>query len=276
MEKVATPTDQRARRNRQGDHVLQRPAKHPGRQIPLFVHGHGDFPRCAGGQQEHAAIVDGGIRQRNPQREEGVAAAAIVVVRAPAGRALRARHPMRPDDRVLEIALTDRTVEEGGNARHARDVPEIVEGEGHGPAVGAHGLDRAPHPGDPNRIENFPQFEVAFPIEAVFFTRGVFIGNPRGLAVGRLAFADRGERRKTAPSLDVQRLLEALPRLFRRQFGIFEKGFGHRRDLLRRHAHHPADRTWAKSGRRSSVSPGRNPRSKTSRGIVSFRKFTGS
>ena len=278
MDEVAPPADQRARRNRQGNHLLQQAAERPGRQVPLFFHRGRDFSRRGGGQQEHAAIVDSGIRQRDPERQERLAAVTVVVVRAPPGRASSTPHPVRPDHRVLEIALADRALEKGSDGRRTRDGPEIVEdeSEGHGPAVGAHRLDDAPHPGDPAGIENTVQPEIAIPGEAAFFTRRILLAELRRLIAHPLFLADGSERHELAPPVGIQCLFKAPLHRLGRKFGLFEKRLCGQRELLRRGAHHPADRAWANKGRRSSGRSVRKSGSKTSRCRVSFRKLTGS
>lgn len=156
MKHVAAPADHRAGRGRQGDHVLQGGANDAGRQGPVAIVGVGNVARDAGRQQEHAAILNRGVGQRDPDRQERVTALAVVVVRAPAGDAPLARNPMGPDHGVLHVALADRRLEEGCNLRRPRDAPEFVEDEGEGdrPAIGANGLDDAPHPCDPRSAEH--------------------------------------------------------------------------------------------------------------------------
>lgn len=120
------------------------------------------------------------------------------------------------------------------------------------------------------------QLEIAIPIETSLFARVALVGNPRRLSVVRWVLADRCEGGEPLPPVDVESLLEALLRLFGRQFGPLEKRMDGRRQMLRRRAHQPVDRTWAKRGRRSSGRPRMKPGSKTSRGSVSFLKLTGS
>jgi hypothetical protein len=66
---LPTSTDHRAGCGRQGNHVLKSRANDAWRQRHPGIDGVGNLARDAGRKQEHAAILDRGIGQRDPRRD---------------------------------------------------------------------------------------------------------------------------------------------------------------------------------------------------------------
>lgn len=143
---------------------------------------------------------------------------------------------MRPDDGVLKTGFAQRLAEERGNPGRTGNGPEIVEdeSESHGPAVGADGLEDAPHERDLGGIENLLQSEMAVFIEAAFLPVGSAIGNGRGLAATPTAPSDRCVGREPTPPVDIEGLLEAPLRFLARKFGSLQKCIDGRRQMLQR------------------------------------------